>query len=66
MMEVLELDYIRTARAKGVKEGKVVFRHALRNALIPIITLLGLDLPILVGGAALAESVFNWPGTDYS
>lgn len=62
MLEVLEQDYIRTARSKGVKENKVVFRHALRNALIPIITVLGLDLPILVSGAALTESVFNWPG----
>lgn len=62
MLEVLEQDYIRTARAKGVKERKVIFRHALRNSLIPIITILGLDLPILVGGAALTERVFNWPG----
>ncbi|MNC34062.1 Dipeptide transport system permease protein DppB [compost metagenome] len=62
MLEVLDQDYIRTARAKGVKERKVVFRHALRNALIPIITILGLDLPILVAGAALTENVFNWPG----
>ncbi|WP_040952129.1 ABC transporter permease [Gorillibacterium massiliense] len=62
MLEVLDQDYIRTARAKGVKEGKVVFRHALRNALIPIITILGLDLPILVAGATLTENVFNWPG----
>lgn len=62
MLEVLDQDYIRTARAKGVKERKVVFRHALRNALIPIITILGLDLPILVSGAALTENVFNWPG----
>lgn len=62
MLEVLEQDYIRTARAKGVKEGKVVFRHALRNALIPIITILGSDLPLLIAGASLTESVFNWPG----
>jgi peptide/nickel transport system permease protein len=62
MIEVLDQDYIRTARAKGLKERRVVFRHALRNALIPIITVLGLDLSILVGGAALTESVFNWPG----
>ncbi|WP_150266518.1 ABC transporter permease [Paenibacillus tepidiphilus] len=62
MLEVLDQDYIRTARAKGVVERKVVFRHALRNALIPIITLLGMDLPILVGGAVLTENVFNWPG----
>ncbi|WP_274650311.1 ABC transporter permease [Paenibacillus humicola] len=62
MLEVLDQDYIRTARAKGVPERRVVFRHALRNALIPIITVLGLDLPTLVAGAALTENVFNWPG----
>lgn len=62
MLEVLDQDYIRTARAKGLKERRVVFRHALRNALIPIITILGLDLPMLVSGATLTESVFNWPG----
>ncbi len=62
MLEVLGQDYVRTARAKGVPERKVVFRHALRNALIPIITVLGLDLPYIVGGAALTETVFNWPG----
>jgi peptide/nickel transport system permease protein len=62
MLEVLEQDYIRTARAKGLPERRVVFRHALRNALIPIITILGLDMPILVSGAALTETVFNWPG----
>ncbi|TJY41266.1 ABC transporter permease [Cohnella pontilimi] len=62
MIDVLDQDYIRTARAKGLKERRVVFRHALRNALIPIITVLGLDLAVLVGGAALTESVFNWPG----
>ncbi|WCF08990.1 ABC transporter permease [Paenibacillus thiaminolyticus] len=62
MLEILEQDFIRTARAKGMKERRVIFRHALRNAMIPIITILGLDLPILVGGAAITESVFNWPG----
>jgi len=62
MLEVLGQEYVRTARAKGVPERKVVFRHALRNALIPIITVLGLDLPFIVGGAALTETVFNWPG----
>lgn len=62
MLEVLDQDYIRTARAKGMKENRVIFRHALRNALIPIITVLGLDLPILVAGAAITERVFNWPG----
>lgn len=62
MMDVLSQDYVRTARAKGVVERKVIFKHALRNALIPIITIIGLDLPSLVGGAALTERVFNWPG----
>jgi peptide/nickel transport system permease protein len=62
MMEVLRLDFVRTARAKGAPERRVIFRHALRNALIPIITILGLDLPNLVSGAALTETVFNWPG----
>jgi len=62
MLEVLGQDYIRTARAKGMKERRVIARHALRNALIPIITILGLDLPILIAGAAITESVFNWPG----
>ncbi|MBY0087010.1 ABC transporter permease [Brevibacillus sp. M2.1A] len=62
MLEVLEQDYIRTARAKGMKERRVIFRHALRNALIPVVTIIGLDLPTLVAGAALTESVFNWPG----
>lgn len=62
MLEVLRQDYVRTARAKGVPERKVIFKHALRNALIPIITVLGLDLPFIVSGAALTETVFNWPG----
>lgn len=62
MLEVLGQDYVRTARAKGVPERKVVFRHALRNAMIPIVTILGMDLPMLVVGAALTETVFNWPG----
>jgi peptide/nickel transport system permease protein len=61
MLDVLGQDYVRTARAKGVSENKVIFKHALRNALIPIVTIIGLDLPVLVGGAALTETVFNWP-----
>ncbi|MCM3629255.1 ABC transporter permease [Paenibacillus glycanilyticus] len=62
MLEILDQDYVRTARAKGVREGKVIYKHALRNALIPVITIVALDLPLLVAGAALTESVFNWPG----
>ena len=62
MLDVLSSDYIRTARAKGLGEGAVVIRHALRNALIPIITVLGLQTGLLLGGAVLTESVFAWPG----
>lgn len=62
MQEVLSQDYIRSARAKGATERSVTFRHALRNAMIPIITILGLDLPGIVIGATLTETVFNWPG----
>jgi peptide/nickel transport system permease protein len=62
MLDVLGQDYVRTARAKGVTERKVLYKHALRNALIPIITILGLDLPTVVVGATLTETVFNWPG----
>ena len=62
MMEALTEDYIRTARAKGAGPRRVLYRHALRNALIPIITLLGLTLPAIVGGAIITETVFNYPG----
>ncbi len=62
MLEVLDQDYIRTARAKGVKERRVIFRHALRNAMIPIVTIMGLDLPMLVSGAALTEKNFQLAG----
>ena len=58
----LAQDYIRTARGKGVAESAVVVRHALRNALIPVVTVLGVSLPRLIGGAAITESVFAWPG----
>jgi peptide/nickel transport system permease protein len=53
---------VRTARAKGVPGARVVWRHALRNALIPVVTVVGLSLPVLVGGAVLTETVFAWPG----
>jgi peptide/nickel transport system permease protein len=62
MLEVLRQDYVRTARAKGVKERIVILKHAFRNALIPFITLVAGILPALVAGAAITESVFNWPG----
>jgi|HubBroStandDraft_6_1064221.scaffolds.fasta_scaffold285798_2 peptide/nickel transport system permease protein len=62
MMEVIRADYVRTARAKGLREIAVIGRHALRNALLPVVTMAGLLLPRMVGGAALTESVFAWPG----
>ena len=61
-LEVLRQDYIRTAWAKGLKERVVVVRHALKNAFIPVITLIGLQLPLLVGGAVIMENIFNLPG----
>jgi peptide/nickel transport system permease protein len=62
VLEVLGLDYIRTARAKGLRERVVLYRHALRNAALPFITILGLDIPFLLGGALVTESIFAWPG----
>ncbi len=62
MLEVIELDFVRTARAKGLRERSVLAHHALRNALLPVITLLGLAMPMLVGGAVFIETVFSWPG----
>jgi len=62
MLGVLHEDYVRTAYAKGVRSGAVLFRHALRNALIPVVTVLGLQLGQLLGGAILTETVFSWPG----
>ncbi|EGW35983.1 ABC transporter permease [Desulfosporosinus sp. OT] len=62
MLETLQQDYIRTARAKGISEGKVIGKHALRNGLIPIVTVIGLQLGSLLGGAVLTETVFSWPG----
>ena len=63
MLEVLRQDYIRTAWAKGLNERLVVFRHALRNALIPVVTLIGLQAPVLIGGAVIMEQIFVIPGT---
>ena len=62
MLEVLRQDYIRTAWAKGLNERVVVMRHAIKNALIPVVTLIGLQLPILVGGSVIMENLFNLPG----
>lgn len=62
MLDTLNQDYIRTARAKGIAEGKVIGSHALRNALIPVVTVIGLQLGSLLGGAVLTETVFSWPG----
>jgi len=62
MLEVLNADYLRTARAKGVKEKLVLLRHALRNALIPVVTIIGLQTGTLLGGAVITETVFAWPG----
>jgi peptide/nickel transport system permease protein len=62
VLEVLEEDYIRTARAKGLTEAAVLWRHALRNAWLPVLTLVGLQLGGLLGGAVITETVFAWPG----
>lgn len=62
MLDVLRQDYIRTARAKGLKESVVIFRHALRNSLIPVVTLIGLQAPMLIGGAVIFEQIFALPG----
>jgi peptide/nickel transport system permease protein len=62
ILEVLGLDYIRTARAKGLSNRVVFFKHALRNAALPLVTIIGLDIPYLLGGALVTESVFAWPG----
>ena len=62
LAEVLEQDYVRTARAKGLSEGRVIWKHAVRNSLLPVITLIGLSLPFLVSGSVITETIFSWPG----
>jgi dipeptide transport system permease protein len=62
MLEVLREDYVRTARAKGLSPARVIFVHALRNALIPVLTVIGLQVGTLMGGAVLTETIFSWPG----
>lgn len=62
MLEVMREDYVRTAKAKGLKELAVVTKHVLRNSLIPVVTYLGMEIPLLIGGAVVTEQVFSWPG----
>ena len=62
-IDILKEDYVRTARAKGAGEGSVIFKHGLRNALIPVVTMMGLQFGFLLGGSIVVEVVFNWPGT---
>jgi peptide/nickel transport system permease protein len=66
LIRVLPEDYMRTARAKGVTERKIITRHALRNALIPVVSLAGLNLPLLFTGAVFVERVFAWPGMGWT
>jgi peptide/nickel transport system permease protein len=62
MLEILNKEYLRTARAKGIGQVKVIMKHALRNALVPIITVLAMGIPVLVGGSVIIEQIFAWPG----
>ena len=62
MLDALSQDFVKTARAKGVSERRVVFRHALRNAMLPVVTNLGLEIPFLFTGAVVTETIFSWPG----
>lgn len=62
MLDVLKEDYIRTARAKGLQQKAIIYKHAFRNALIPVVTIFGLSIPFLFSGAYITESIFNWPG----
>ena len=62
MLEILQQDYLRTARAKGIGRFQVIYKHALRNALVPIVTVIGMQIPLLFGGAIIIEQVFSWPG----
>ena len=62
VLEILEMDYLRTARAKGMGRRIVIRKHALRNALLPIVTVIGMQIPTLFGGAVIVEQLFSWPG----
>jgi peptide/nickel transport system permease protein len=62
MLEVIKEDYIRTARSKGLRETTVIFKHGLRNALIPVVTVIGMNFASLLNGSVLTETIFAWPG----
>lgn len=62
VLEILQQDYLRTARAKGIGRRRVIYRHALGNALVPIVTVIGMQIPVLFGGAVIVEQLFSWPG----
>src|SRR5699024_3021058 len=62
MIDVMGSDYIRTARAKGLAERSIISRHAMRNGMLPVVTIFGLEFGSMLGGAVITESVFNWPG----
>jgi peptide/nickel transport system permease protein len=65
MLEVLSEDYVRTAKAKGLRRLTVIWVHALKNASLPLVTIIGLDIPLLLGGALVTEQIFGWPGTGF-
>ena len=62
MLEILQQDYLRTAKAKGIGRFRVIYKHALRNALVPIVTVIGMEIPVLFGGQVIIEQIFSWPG----
>ncbi len=62
MLEVMRADYMRTARAKGLGERDVIYKHGLRNAMLPVVTLIGIDFGTVIGAAVLTETVYSWPG----
>ena len=62
VLEILDMDYLRTARAKGIGRKLVINKHATRNALLPIITVIGMEIPVLFGGSIIIEQIFSWPG----
>jgi peptide/nickel transport system permease protein len=65
MLETINSDYVRTARSKGISERRVIFLHALKNAALPLVTLIGLNLPFILSGAVITETIFSWPGMGY-